>query len=331
MVVPSPAPVGPPVPYWPSVVVKPDTVSGVQTYYVNLILDIIFGGFALTVGIASILVTTTDPASAIAGAAIIGSASCGLVIVFVINFIVALMSVIRMHHGAREYGPDHEKNAGRGVLFKWIGTTMSTLAAILVVYLVIAGTSVLFAGSAVPTIIYVPLLVTVFWTAGVGSKAQMYRFMVRSLQPPDTRPLSDIASVLIPALGAIGIVLVGYVTVRVLDIATNPSSITSAESARLFSLMVGGVFLPPGLALIGYIMFLWIYSKTKDRLSKGLMQLYASIPPPMVWVPPVPPPPAPNPGFSAPAPGTTIACPKCGFASPPTNAFCMNCGASLKS
>src|SRR5207245_741960 len=82
--------------------------------YVNLILDIIFGGFALTVGIASILVTTTDPASAIAAAAIIGSATCGLVIVFVINFIVALMSVIRMHHGAREYGPDHQKNAGRG-------------------------------------------------------------------------------------------------------------------------------------------------------------------------------------------------------------------------
>ena len=156
--------------------------------------------------------------------------------------------------------------------------------------------------------------------------------MVRSLQPPETRRWSDIASVLIPALGAIGIVLVGYVTVRVLDIATNPSSITPAESARLFSLMVGGVFLPPGLALIGYIMFLWIYSKTKDRLSKGLMQLYASVPPPMVWVPPVPPPPvAPNPGFAPPVAGTTIACPKCGFASPPMNAFCMNCGASLKS
>src|SRR5207245_6862477 len=89
---------GPPVPYWPSVVVKPDTVSGVQTYYVNLILDIIFGGFALTVGIASILVTTTDPASAIAAAAIIGSATCGLVIVFVIIFIVSLMSVIRIHY-----------------------------------------------------------------------------------------------------------------------------------------------------------------------------------------------------------------------------------------
>src|SRR5256712_2119531 len=130
---------GPPVPYWPSVVVKPDTVSGVQTYFVNLILDIIFGGFALTVGIASILVTTTDPVSAIAAAAIIGSATCGLVIVFVINFIVALMSVIRMHHGAREYGPDHQKNAGRGGPFQWLGTTIAPLAPDLVVTLVIPG------------------------------------------------------------------------------------------------------------------------------------------------------------------------------------------------
>ena len=332
MAVPSPAAAGPPIPYWPSVVVKPDTISGVQTYYVNLILDIIFGGFALTVGIASILLTTaTDLGSTVAAGAIIGAASCGLVIVFVINFIVALMSVIRMHHGAREYGPDHQRNAGRGVLFKWIGTTMSTLAAILVVYLVIVGTSSLVGGTTVPTIVYVPLLVTVFWTAGVGSKAQMYRFMVRSLQPPETRRWSDVASFLIPALGVVGIALVGYVTVRVLNVFSNPASITAAESARLFSLMVGGVFLPPGLALIGYIMFLWIYAKTKDRLSKGLMQLYASVPPPMAWVPPVPPPPAANPGFYAPTAGTTIACPRCGFASPPTNAFCMNCGAPLRS
>src|SRR2546429_9064764 len=119
-------------------------------------------------------------------------------------------------------------------------------------------------------------------------------------------------------MGPCGIFLGGNVTVGLLKIAPTPSPTPPAESARLFSLMVGGVFLPPGLALIGYIMFLWIYSKTKDRLSKGLMQLYASVPPPMVWVPPVPPPPvAPNPGFAPPVAGTTIACPKCGFASPP--------------
>src|SRR2546430_4401004 len=100
---------GPPVPYWPSVVVKPDTVSGVQTYYVNLILDIIFGGFALTVGIASILVTTTDPASAIAAAAIIGSATCRLLVLVVINLLVAPVSVVRQHPGAPELGPGPHK------------------------------------------------------------------------------------------------------------------------------------------------------------------------------------------------------------------------------
>src|SRR2546425_8587462 len=78
--VPSPAPTGPPIPYWPSVVVKPDTVRGIQTYYVTLILDIIFGVFALIVGLSSILIVTSNSANAIAAAAITGSAVCGLVI-----------------------------------------------------------------------------------------------------------------------------------------------------------------------------------------------------------------------------------------------------------
>ncbi len=332
MAQPLPSAAGPPVPYWPSVVVKPDTLRGVQTYYVNLILDIIFGAFALTVGIASILLTTSNPASAIAAAAIIGSAACGLVIVFVINFIVALMSVIRMHHGANEYGPDHARNAGLGVIFKWIGTTLSTLAAILVVYLLIGGTSVFFGAGSVQSTVFVPLLVTIFWTAGVGSKAQMYRFMVRSLQPPETRRWADIASFLIPALGVIGIAAVGYVTIRFLDVAANPSSVTSEEAARLFSLLIGGVFLPPGLALIGYVIFLSVYAKTRQRLDAGLAQLYRAVPAPSAWAwpqgpassPSNPPPPGPP---SAVAGGN---CPSCGVAVPAAAMFCMNCGTKVR-
>src|SRR5438445_6619948 len=113
MSVPSPAPTGPPIPYWPSVVVKPDTVRGIQTYYVTLILDIIFGVFALIVGLSSILIVTSNSANAIAAAAITGSAVCGLVIVFVINFIVSLMSVIRVLIGADEYWAKHAEKARR--------------------------------------------------------------------------------------------------------------------------------------------------------------------------------------------------------------------------
>jgi len=344
---PSPAPAGLPIPYWPSVLVKPDTVRGIQTYYVTLILDMIFGVFALIVGLSSILITVTDPASAIAAAAITGSAACGLVIVFVINFIVSLMAVIRMHHGADEYGPEHAVNARRGVLFKWIGTTLSTLAAILVVYLVLAGSSLLFGGPA-PAILYVPLLVTVFWTAGVSSKGQMYRFMIRSLQPPETRRWSDLASFLIPALGAIGIVVVGSVTIRILALLSNPGLATDpGESSRLFTLLVGGVFLPPGFALLGYVVFFWIVGKTKDRVTAGLSHLYASVPPPSSWAypMPMPPPGAAMTAAAAPAgtiPGspsdatalsasTTAKCSRCGFLSLTTAAFCANCGAPLSS
>src|SRR3989441_5493615 len=105
MAVPSPAPTGPPIPYWPSVVVKPDTVRGIQTYYVTLILDIIFGVFALIVGLSSILIVTSNSANPIAAPGITACAGCGLVIIFVINFIVYLMAVIRRHHGADESVP----------------------------------------------------------------------------------------------------------------------------------------------------------------------------------------------------------------------------------
>ena len=343
MAFPSPAPAGPPIPYWPSVVVKPDTMRGIQTYYVTLILDMIFGVFALIVGLSAILLTASDPATAIAAAAITGSAACGLVIVFVINFIVSLMAVIRMHHGADEYGPEHAANARRGVLFKWIGTTLSTLAAILVVYLVLAGSS-LFFGGPFPSILYVPLLVTVFWTAGVSSKGQMYRFMLRSLQPPETRRWSDLASLLIPGLGAIGIAVVGSVTLRILALLSNPPGADPGESSRLFSLLVGGVFLPPGFALVGYVVFFWIVGKTKDRVSAGLAHLYAAVPAPSAWAYPMPPvgaappsvapplatPPAPpSPDATVPPAPGTIACSRCGFPSPSTAAFCANCGATL--
>jgi len=242
------------------------------------------------------------------------------------------MSVIRMHHGANEYGSDHARNAGLGVLFKWIGTTLSTLAAILVVYLLIGGTSLLLGAGSAQSTVFVPLLVTIFWTAGVGSKAQMYRFMVRSLQPPETRRWADTASFLIPGLGVIGIAAVGYVTVRILDVAANPGSVTSEEAARLFSLLVGGVFLPPGLALIGYVIFLSVYAKTRQRLDAGLAQLYRAVPPPLAWAWPqaptsAPASPPPPPPASAVAPAT---CPRCGVAVPAGAAFCMNCGTSVR-
>lgn len=326
------APLGPPVPYWPSVIVKPETIRGVGTYYVNLILDIIFGVCALVIGLFAVLaVSATSTSAAIGLTAALGAAACGLVIVFVINFIVSLMSVLRMHHGADEYGPEHALNASRGIIFKWIGTSLSTLAAILVAYLVIAGTGAVVTGGSIPAAVFVPLLITVFWTAGVSAKAQMYRYMVRSLQPPETRRWSDIASVLIPVLGIVGIVVVGYFTVRVIDLVTNPAASSSQEASQILQFMVGGVFLPPGFALVGYVIFLMVYARTRERLGEGVKRLYAAVPPPQ-WgpAPVVPPVPAimmpPSPGGLLPPPLGTGFCGRCGYPIPAAAVFCPNCG-----
>src|SRR2546428_13125287 len=138
------------------------------------------------------------------------------------------MSVLKMHHGADEYGPDHARNAPRGVRFKWLGTGPSTIATVLVVYLLISGSISLFggAGGSVPAAAFIPLLVTAFWTGGVTCKGQMYRHMVRALQPPELRFRADLASFLIPALGLIGVGVIGYATARLLAAFQNPGSPT---------------------------------------------------------------------------------------------------------
>src|SRR6266498_3687248 len=106
MVAPSGYPYGPfPMPYMPAVIVKPETVAGVRTYLIGLVLDIVFSVFALVIGLTAVLTPTNDSNAAFTLAAILGASACGLVIVFVINFIVSLMSVMKMHHGADEYGP----------------------------------------------------------------------------------------------------------------------------------------------------------------------------------------------------------------------------------
>ncbi len=215
--------------------------------------------FALAISLSALLIFAASPASTFPVAAVLGAAVCGLLIVFVINFIVSLMSVFKMHHGADEYGPEHSRNARLGVMYKWIGTGLSTTAAILVAYLVFGGLSAFFVPGQVPVAVYIPLLVTVIWTAGVSCKGQMYRHMVRALQPPETRRRSDIASLIIPVLGVVALGVVGYATARVVGLIQNPVGLDPLRAIQLSQLLIGGVFLPPGLAVAGYVIFLTVY------------------------------------------------------------------------
>src|SRR5256885_4240458 len=77
----------------------------------------------------------------------------------------------------------------RSTLFPY--TTLFRSATVLVVYLLIIGTFAFVGGGGVPASTFIPLLVTIFWTAGVTCKGQMYRHMVRALQPPELRFRSE--------------------------------------------------------------------------------------------------------------------------------------------
>lgn len=317
-------------------------------------LDLVFSAFALTIALVAILISVSDPFQAISFGSLIAASACGLVIVFVINFIVSLLSVTKMHHGIAEYGPEHERHASRGVLFKWLGTAMSTAAAVLVAYLLFSGLAFVSFTGEMPATVYVPLLITVFWTAGVTFKGQMYRNMVRVLQPPETQRWSDVASLVIPILGILGI------AARIVAAFSNPGSITPVEFTHLTQIILGGIFLRPGLALFGYVLFLVVYSRTSDLLQRGLHEAYARMAPPggwpayglmppgavvypawappaaapaapsagqAAWVPPTAPPPAP--AVQASSGATTKACAACGHTIPATVAFCPDCGARV--
>ena len=322
-----------PMPYLPYVLIKPETYAGVKSYQVSLILDLIFSAFALTIALAVILVSAADPITASGFLSVVGAAACGLVIVFVINFIVSLMSVMKMHHGSREYGAEHERYATRGVVFKWLGTTMSTAAAVLVVYLLLSG--LLFATFAGPvsSSVYIPLLITIFWTVGVTFKGQMYRNFVRALQPPEAARWSRTASLVIPVLGVLGVITVGAATARILGAFGSPATITPVELFQLSQVLVGGVFLPPGLAIFGYILFYVVYSRTERRLTQGLYQTYQQITPPGAWPGMVVPAPAAVMPTYTPVPPAAPAeprtCPRCGQVVDAAYAYCQHCGTKI--
>ena len=293
------------VPYLPSALGKVETVRGVRMCVLGLILDIVLGSFALLGSGAALLVVGADPLAmlgamlpgafdpAISGGPpsllILGGAVIGLLITFVINFILALISTSEIYRGADEYGPEHGRNSRRGVVFMWVGTALSTTAAVLVAYLAIAGRTIFLPlaprepigfGGQITGTVFVPLLATVLWTGGVAAKAQMYRHMVRSLQPPQTRRWSDAASIVIPVLGGVGIAIVGFATLGLIALLQGPpGSGGAAEFTSLERLLVGGLFFPTGLAVAGYAVFLFIYQRTSQRLAEGLTAARAMVQP----------------------------------------------------
>src|SRR5207245_6411053 len=120
------------------------------------------------------------------------------------------------------------------------------------------------------------------------------------------------ASILIPGLGIVGIGVVGIVTLRLITLLQTQGPFTSTEIAQLTQVLIGGTFLPPGFAIVGYVLFLNVYLRTSDRLSQGLHQVHATMPAwpaypmPMMALPPSPaiapgefPPSAPSPSISA--------------------------------
>jgi len=273
----------PPYPQPPVIyVAKIDTLKGISTYTVGLVLDILFSILSLIIGLSGLYIVSTVPTSGYYSEAyFFGAAVCGafaiLIIVFVISFIISLSSLFAMKGGATEFGPEHEQSVNRAFIYKWLGTCMSATAVGLTVFFLIAGYGSFTFGGPSPYA-FLPLVVSVCWAAGVTFKAMTYQGMARQIAPPSERDRLRIGLIAVMLAGIGSIVVVGLGTVRALAlfVEQNPEPASLALMGATAS-----VFLAPGFSVIGYVLFLVAYRTTGKALREGAVrpQPYAARPP----------------------------------------------------
>jgi hypothetical protein len=284
---------------------KLDTKKGLGNLQINLAFDMVFSILAIIVGVTGLLAagasTAYNPVLYSLGAALCG-ALVGLIIIFIINFIISLLSIFAMRDGAPEFGPDHERNVYKAFAFKWMGTIMSITAVVSIMAMLVYTTGTYFGTGGVPPQVYVPVIISILWTAGVSFKALMYVYFVKAIAPPEKRSLLPIALWSVVVVGILAIALIGAGTfslvTRFMDAQTTGDYLTLTQG---FGGLLAGVFLAPGFAIVGYVLFTIIYAATAKAVREGRIQPQYTAPPPVapaylpgggVWQqPPRPPPP----------------------------------------
>jgi uncharacterized membrane protein len=266
---------------------KLDTKKGLSNLQINLIFDIVFSSLAIIVGVVGLLainrISEGGQQMFAFGAAICG-ALAALAIIFVINFIISLMSIFAMRDGAPEYGPEHERNVHMAFAFKWIGTIMSILAVSSIIAMSMFSSALFYGGEGIPAQLYVPVLIAIFWTVGVTFKGLMYVYFVKAIAPPEKRMLLPVGLWGIVIVGVLAIAIIGVGTLNLIARFLEAQSSGSFES--YYALIQGyvgllaGVFLAPGLAIVGYSIFLIVYLSTAKAVREGRVMPMMAAPPP---------------------------------------------------
>jgi MFS family permease len=307
-----------------------ETREGVKYMSYNLLLQMISAVVGFVIGLAALAIVLSNASNwtAAATAALGGvvAAAAATIVIAIISFILFIVSLIKFYQGKMEYGPEHDKNVGRGILY-WILSFIIPIIGSVVAAGVAVG--MMFSGnlSDIANAFRVIIIIAgVMSVVGVLFTAMMYRTLVQSFTTDEAQKFKTgtILLILNPVVGLI----IGALAI--------PGQIASgAQSGVSYISNIGGI-----IGLIGIWFFYQGYKSILAKMDTGVirpMPMQAPMYPPGYAPPPMPPQPYQQQPYQppmAPAPyqpqppmaPPTPSCLTCGNPIPPGAMVCPRCG-----
>lgn len=288
---------GPPPGYYPPP--PPPTFhtrEGVKFMSYNLLLQIINAiiGFVIGLAVLAILITNTSDWTTGATAALgtVVAAAVAITIVAIISFILFIISLIKFYQGKMEFGPEHDKNVGRGILY-WVLSFIIPIigggvAGAVAVGMILSGNLSEIANAFRMIIVIAGIMGVV----GALFTAMMYRTLVQSFTT-DEAPKFKTGTIFIILNPIVGLV-VGVLAI--------PGEISSGAQSGVSNVSsIGGI-----IGLIGIWFFYTGYKSILGKMDAGIIRpgmMPAPMYPPGYAPPPMPPQPyQPPPPQMAPQP-----------------------------
>jgi len=281
---------GPPPGYYPPPPAF-ETREGVKYMSYNLLLQIISAIIGFVIGLAALAIVLSNAsnwtASATAALGTVVAAALAISVIAIISFILFIVSLIKFYQGKMEFGPEHDRNVGRGILY-WVLSFIIPLigggiAGVVVVGMILSGDLSEIANA----FRMIVIIAGVMGVVGAFFSAMMYRLLVLSFTT-DEAPRFKTATILMLLNPIVGLV-VGVLAI--------PGEIASgAQSGVSYISNIGGI-----LGLIAIWFFYQGYKSILAKMESGVIRpglmpapMYPPgyAPPPMPPQPYQPPPPA---------------------------------------
>jgi hypothetical protein len=269
----------------------------------NMLLQIISAlcAFIIGLGVLAVVLSSGSDLTALAtGLATVLMLSVVVIILAIISFIMFIISLIKFYQGKLEFGPDHDRNVTRGIIY-WLLSFIIPLigggvAAAVMVMMMFDGSASEIA-NAVRVYIVVAMVMSI---VAALFQTMMFKTFVKVFTT-DEEPKFKTGTILIILNPIVGLI------VGVLVIPADLNSVTANNMSNVSS--IGGI-----VGLIGIWFFYQGYKSILGKMDAGIIRpmpmappMYPPgyAPPPMPPQPYMPPPQAPYqppPPQAAPAP-----------------------------